>query len=101
MDPSYPDVMAETFDKNGDWSAYYGDEVDMPQSNASKPKSKKFIMRAYVDASHASCKLTRRSRTGFVIFLNQAPVYWYSKKQGKCEISTFGSEFISMRQCCD
>ena len=73
----------------------------MPPSNAPKPKAKEFIMRAFVDASHACCKLTRRSRTGFVVLLNQAPVYWYSKRQGSCEISTFGSEFIAMRQCCD
>ena len=58
-------------------------------------------MRAYVDASFANCKLTRRSRTGFVIFLNCAPIYWFSKKQGSTEISTFSSEFVTMQQCCE
>jgi len=101
LDPSYPDVKEEDFDKNGDWTSYYGEEVDLPPSNAPEPKSKEFILRAFVDASHATCKLTRRSRTGFVIFINSAPIFWFSKKQGSCEVSTFGSEFVAMRQCCE
>ena len=101
LDPSYPDIKEEDFDKNGDWTSYYGDEVDLPPTNAPEPKSKEFILRAFVDASHAACKLTRRSRTGFVIFINSAPIFWFSKKQGSCEVSTFGSEFVAMRQCCE
>ena len=58
-------------------------------------------MRAYVDASFGGCKLTRKSRTGFIVYLNSAPIYYYSKKQGSCEISTFGSEFVAMKQCCE
>lgn len=101
LDPSYPEINDADFEKNGDWSSYYGDEIDLPPNNAPKVKSKEFVIRAYVDASHACCKLTRRSRTGFIVYLNSAPIYWYSKKQGSCEISTFGSEFVAMRQCCE
>ena len=57
------------------------------------------MIRAYVDADHAGDCLTRRSRTGFLVYLNSAPVYWSSKKQGSCETSTFGSEFMAMKQC--
>jgi hypothetical protein len=32
------------------------------------------------------------------VFLNGAPIYWSSKKQTSCETSTFGSEFIAMKQ---
>jgi hypothetical protein len=35
---------------------------------------------------------------GFIVFLNNAPIYWSSKKQGSCEISTFGSKFVAMKQ---
>ena len=56
---------------------------------------------AYVDADFAGDKLTRRSRSGFIVLLNGAPIYWFSKKQGSCETSTFGSEFIAMKQCCE
>jgi hypothetical protein len=35
---------------------------------------------------------------GFIVFLNGAPIYWSSKKQTSCETSTFGSEFVAMKQ---
>jgi hypothetical protein len=52
----------------------------------------------FVDADHAGDLLTRCSRTGFIVFLNGAPIYWTSKKQPSCETSTFGSEFVAMKQ---
>ena len=55
-------------------------------------------MRVYVDSDHAGDTVTRRSRTGFIIFLNSAPIYWSSKKQTSCETSSFGSEFCAMKQ---
>ena len=54
---------------------------------------------AYVDASHAANKVTRRSHTGFVIFINRAPIIVYSKRQNTVEASTFSSEFITMKAC--
>ena len=59
------------------------------------------MLRAYVDASHGGCRVTRRSRTGFIIYLNSSPIYQFYKKQGSCEIRTFGSEFVAMRSCCE
>ena len=53
----------------------------------------------FVDASHASNRLTRRSHTGFIIFINRAPILWYSKRQNTVESSTFSSEFIAMKNC--
>ncbi len=46
---------------------------------------------------HAGDKVTRRSRTGVLVFLNRAPIVWYSKKQNSIESSTFGSEFTAMK----
>ena len=54
---------------------------------------------AFVDASHAANKVTRRSHTGFIIFVNRAPVIWYSKAQTTVESSTFSSEFIALKTC--
>jgi hypothetical protein len=56
-------------------------------------------MRAKVDADHAADTTTRRSRTGFIVYLNCAPIYWMSKKQNSVESSSFGSEFTAMKQC--
>jgi len=100
LDPSYP-VVDEKDYATKDWSGLYGEEKESTPPNAPKPLGKKFVMRAFVDASFAGCKMTRRSRTGFVAFLNCAPIYWMPKKQGSCEISTFGSKFVAMRTCCE
>ena len=54
-----------------------------------------------MDADHAGDSVTRRSRTGFLVYCNSAPIYWMSKKQTSIESSSFGSEFIAMKQCCE
>ena len=54
-----------------------------------------------VDADHAGDTVTRRSRSGFLVFLNCSLIYWTSKKQTSIESSFFGSEFITMKQCCE
>ena len=54
-------------------------------------------MRAYVESDHAGDQITWRLRTGFLMFLNSALVYWMSKKQGSIETSSFGSEFVAMK----
>ena len=59
------------------------------------------MMRVFVDADHAEDLITRRSRTGFIVFLNNAPIYWTSKKQNSCETSPFGSEFVAMKQAAE
>jgi len=51
----------------------------------------------FVDADHAGNLLTRSSHLGALIFLNKAPVIWYSKWQNTVESSMFGSEFVAMR----
>ena len=70
----------------------------MPK-NMPEPRGMGFVMSSNVDAYHAADTTTRRSRTGFLIFLNSAPIYWMSKKQASVESSTFGSEFTAMKQC--
>ena len=62
---------------------------------------KEFIIHAFVDADFAGDSLTRRSRSGFLVMLNSAPLFWFSKKQSSMETSSFGSEFVAMRQCCE
>jgi hypothetical protein len=54
-------------------------------------------MTAYIDSDHAGDKVTRRPQTGFLIFLNHAPIIWFSKKQPSIETSSFGSEFSAMK----
>ena len=57
------------------------------------------MINVYVDADRAADTTTRRSRTGFLVYLNSSPIYWMSKKQTSIESSSFGSEFTAMKQC--
>ena len=101
FDPSDPAVDEKQFERK-DWtSSEFGLELEEEvPSNMPEPRGQGFVMCAYVDADHAGDSVTRRSRTGFlVVYLNMAPIYWMSKKQTSVEKSSFGSEFIAMKQC--
>ena len=102
-DPSDPVVEHDVFELR-DWtSSEFGTvqgKEEVP-SNMPEPRGLGFIMHAKVDADHASDTITRHSRTGFLVYLNCAPIYWWSKKQNSVESSSFGSKFIAMKQCCE
>jgi hypothetical protein len=101
FDPSEPDIDEAAFAKE-DWSnSVYGECSEVLPDNMPSPRGYGFKIRAYVDSDHAGDTVTRRSRTGFIIYLNNAPIYWFSKKQGSIETSTFGSKFIAMKNCCE
>jgi hypothetical protein len=51
----------------------------------------------FVDSDHDGEKFTRRSRNGFVIYLNMAPIVWFSKRQPTVESGVFGAEFVAMK----
>jgi hypothetical protein len=103
FDPSDPVINESDFELQ-DWTSSEFGHVqgreEIP-SNMPEPRGLGFVMRAKVDADHASDTTTRRSRTGFLVYLNCAPIYWMSKKQASIESSTFGSEFTAMKQCCE
>jgi hypothetical protein len=94
-----PNIVAwdESMFKKYDWTDFYKDACEAIPSNAPPPRGNEVQTNAFVDASHASNKVTGRSHTGILIFLNMAPIIWYSKKQNTVESSTFGSEFVAMR----
>ena len=100
FDPTIPDIDETKF-RRMDWSSseFGGDlQEDLP-GNMPEPRGVGFVMRAMVDADHAADTTCRRSRTGFLVYLNSAPIYWMSKKQAGIETSSFGSEFTAMKQC--
>ena len=62
-----------------------------------KARGKTVSMHFFVDSDHAGNKVTRRSHTGFIIYLQNAPVIWFSKRQNNVESSSFGRELVAMR----
>ena len=96
FDPTYPDIDMSNFPSH-DWKDFYGDVKEALPTNAPKPRGKEVDLRLYVDSDHANDQRTRRSRTGFFIFLNSVPIVWISKKQPTVETSVFGAEFVAMK----
>ena len=79
----------------------YPDAKDNLPHDMLKPLGKGVNIGCFVDADHAGNKITRRSHTGVIIFLNSSPIIWYSKRQKTVESSTFGSELVAMKQAMD
>ena len=49
------------------------------------------LIKSYVDANHAGNMANRRLHSGIIIYVNNAPIIWYSKIQNTVEVSSFGS----------
>ena len=80
-----------------DWSPFYGDLQEEDPPGMPKPRGKPVQQFTYEDSDHAGDTVTRRSRTGVLMFVNRAPIAWYSKKQLSVETSTFSSEFMALK----
>ena len=95
FDPRHPFIEESRF-ITCDWSDIYPDAAEDIPSDLPPPLGNDVSTTCFVDASHGSNLKNRRSQTGILIFLNRAPIHWYSKYQNTVESSTFGSEFIAM-----
>ena len=97
MDPTYPEIDYNTFNDGHDWKRMYGEIKEAIPPDALEPLGKEVDLRLFVDSDHAGDKITRRSRTGYFIFLNNAIIQWLSKRQPTVESSVFGAEFVAMK----
>ena len=52
----------------------YPDAVEYRPKNAPKPRGRQVQITCFVDADHAGDKITRRSRTGILIYVNKSPI---------------------------
>lgn len=82
---------------NPDWSEFYPDTDEKVPPNCPKGLGIPVKITCFVDADHGGDLVTRRSHTGIIIFVNNTPVSWFSKRQTTVEVSTFGSEFVALR----
>ena len=95
MDPNYPPIDQRAFEPQ-DWSQQYGDIKEPIPVNAPTPRGCDVVLRMMVDSDHAGDEADRRSRTGYMIFVNMALIDWLTQKQKTVEKAVFGSEFVAM-----
>ena len=100
MDPELPRIDYSVFSmERAGFEEQYRDAKEQIPGDMPEPRGNPVCITAYVDASHVANEKTQRSHTGFLIFLNQAPIHWYSKRQQTVETSAFSSEFIALKTC--
>jgi hypothetical protein len=71
-----------------DWKDFYPGAVEQLPHDMSIPLGKPIQMNMFCDASHAPDLVTRRSTTGFLIYICGTPVVWYSKRHNRLIIAT-------------
>ena len=90
FDPNIPPIDSSIFKMNTEeFKEYYRYAEDIDPPRMPKPKGQSIKLTAFVDASYCANKVTRRSHTGYIIFINKATIAWYSKRHNIVETSTF------------
>jgi hypothetical protein len=85
------------FNSGADLKEFYGDVKEEDPPNMPLPLGALVFITCFVDSNHAGNKVTRRSHTGIIIFIKNALIQVFSKKQNTCESSTYGSKLVAMR----
>ena len=96
FDAMHPLISEKMFKKH-DWHDFYRGVSESIPGDMPYPRGNAMSTHCFVDASHGSDRVTRRSQTGTLLFCNNAPITWFSKRQNTVEASTFGSEFQAMK----
>ena len=81
------------------WKDFYPEAAEALPGKCIEPLGNPAFVKAFVDANHAGNMANRRSHTGLLIYINNAPIIWYSKRQNTVETSSFGSEYVALRIC--
>ena len=73
FDPTYPVIDKGDF-KRCDWRNVYGDVKEAIPPRLPKARGNDVDKRMFVDSDHGGEKLTRRSRTGYILYVNMPSV---------------------------
>ena len=98
--PSYPEIDQSVFEKS-DWSEFYRDDKEATPMNMPKPQGKEVDICMFVDSDYTGDKVSCKSKSVFLIYMNTVLVQWFSKKQPTVKTSVFGAEFVAMKQGID
>jgi hypothetical protein len=99
FDPKTPVVDESAFNNGADWKEFYREVQEELPPKMPKPRGQRVTISAFVDANHARNKVTRCLHTGIIIYVQNAPILWYSKRQNTVEAATFGSKMVALWIC--
>ena len=74
-----------------EWRDFYPDACESMPRNMLEPLGREVNIRVWVDANHAGNVANRRSHSGILIYVNNALIISYSRRQNTVESSSFGS----------
>ena len=99
-DPMYEPTDENVFEVVGryldEWKDFYPDAQEIIPGHMPEALDKYVVIKDYVDANHTENMANRRSHSGIIIYINNAPIIWYTKRQNTVEASSFGSEFVDI-----
>ena len=81
FEPDETNVNEDAFNAMAVWNDFYADTEELLPPKIPKARGKTVSMHFFVDSDHAGNKVTRRSHTGFIICLQNAPIIWFSKRK--------------------
>ena len=94
FDPMYETTGEDLFVVVGrylyEWEDFSPNYQEIMPRHIPKALGKYVVFKDYVDANHAENMENRRSRSGKIIYFNDAPIIRYSKPQIIVEASIFG-----------
>jgi hypothetical protein len=99
FDPKTPMIDESACNNGADWKEFYGEVQEELPPKMPKPRGQRVTISAFVDANHARNIVTRHSHTGIIIYVQNALILWYSKRQNTVEAATFGSEMVALQIC--
>jgi hypothetical protein len=85
FDSKCPDIDERIFHHQAFWKEFYGDVHEELPPNMPEPRGHPVTTSAFVDANHAGNVIMRRSHSGIFLFVQNAPIIWYSKQQNTVE----------------
>mmetsp|Transcript_15230 Transcript_15230/g.22950 ORF Transcript_15230/g.22950 Transcript_15230/m.22950 type:complete len:142 (+) Transcript_15230:564-989(+) len=106
MNPKRIDQREEiknSFNLNADWMEFYGEMKEQDPHGMPTPLGEVVKITTHVDTNHANNVVTRRSRTGILIFVSSALIVQYSKKHNTLDSVTLEqkSDMVAMRTARD
>ena len=97
MDPAIPGCDKNAFNIHADWKEFYGDLQEEDPLRMPEPLGNPVAINGFCDSDHVLNVVTRRSHSGILVFVCNALILTYNKKQNTVKSSTFGAKLVAMR----